>query len=200
MKTEEKKYIGFKDVVLIIGLTLVISIIQVILALPFSATPLLLAYLSAPLAMIVSGSIFVLLMNKAPYRGTMLLFIFVCSGPMLFMGGAFFIPVLVFVLGGLIGEFVFFFDNTRTFKKLACAFSIYAVSHGIGTYAPVIVTKQALLQQLKDQNVPQELIDQYNSLYTVGAISGAVVLTIICAVIGVFIGCKIFKKHFARIS
>ena len=200
MKVEEKTYIGFKDIILVIGLTLLISIIQVILTLPFSAAPFLLAYLAAPCSMLVSGSVFVLLMNKAPYRGTMLLFICITCLPMLFMGGAFLVPVLIMVLGGFIGEFVFIKDSKRTQGKLTIAYCIYAVCQGVGTYAPTLFIKDSLIEQLKDQNVPQKLIDDYNALYSVGPILGAVALTIVCAIIGIFLGTKLFKKHFDRIN
>lgn len=200
MKKITKEFIGFKDVVLIIGLTLVISIIQIAFAVPFAATPFMLAYFSAPMAMIISGSIFVLLMNKAPYKGTMILFIFILCAPMFFMGAGFFIPCIVFVIGGACGELIFWKNSTRTQKKLTLAYAIYAVSHGIGTYFPVLLTKDSILLELKEKNTPQELIDTYDKLYSLPAIMGAVTLSIIAAVIGIFIGSKIFKKHFARIS
>ena len=200
MKKEEQKYIGFRNLVLIIGLTLVMAIVQIALAMPFSASPFMLAYFSAPAAMIVSGAIFVLLMNKAPYRGTMFMFIVVLCVPMLAMGGGFVIPCIVFIIGAAIGELVFWKDSTRTPKKLAAAYSIYAISYGIGTYFRALTDKDAILAGLVEQNVPQELIDQYDSLYTVPMVLGAVIVGIIAAIIGIFIGCKIFKKHFARIT
>lgn len=199
MKKEEQRYIGFRDVVLIVGLTLLIAIIQVAATMPFSASPFMLAYIAAPVSMIVSGAIFVLLMNKVPYRGTMVLFVFILIVPMLFMGGGFILPCIIFLIGGAIGELVFWKNGTRTPQKLIVAYSVYAVAHGIGTYTPALLTKKAILADLAAQNVPQELIDAYSKLYTVPVILGAVIVTLICAVIGILIGCKIFKKHFARV-
>ena len=200
MKQAEKKYIGFKEVVLIIGLTLIVAVIQIVAAMPFAAAPFMLAYVSAPLSMLASGALFVLIMNKAPYRGTMLLFVVVLCAPMLFLGAAYVLPVSIFIVGGAVGELVFWKNGERTRTKLSIAYAIYAATYGIGTYGVIIFTKASLIKQLVEQNTPQEVIDQYNTLYTLPYIVGAVVLGVIGAVLGVFFGTKIFKKHFARIT
>lgn len=200
MKQVEKKYIGFKDVVLTIGLTLIVAIIQIVAAMPFAAAPFLLAYVSAPTSMLVSGALFVLIMNKAPYRGTMFLFVAVLCAPMLFLGAAYVLPVSIFILGGAMGELVFWKNMTRTYSKLTIAFAIYAATYGIGTYGVAVLTRDSMLTQLSEQGTPQEVIDQYMTLYTLPYIAGAVVLGVVCAVLGIYFGTKIFKKHFARIT
>ena len=200
MKQVEKKYIGFKEVILIIGLTLIVAIIQIAAAMPFAAAPFMLAYFSAPMSMLVSGALFVLIMNKSPYRGTMFLFVAVLCAPMLFLGAAYVLPVSIFIAGGAIGELVFWKNGERTQMKLSIAFATYAATYGIGTYGVAIFTRDSLIKQLTEQNTPQEVIEQYNRLYTMPYIVGAVLLGVISAVLGIYFGTKIFKKHFARIT
>ena len=197
MKKEEQKYINFRNAVLVIGLSLICFAVQMISAAPLAMAPMLLAFVSAPLSTIISGAIFVLLMNKAPYRGTMFLFILMFSIPMLFMGTPY--VVLVFLLGAVLGEAVFWKDNTRTPAKLAISYAIFAVALGIGTYLPAAIQKDALLQKVLDQGIGQAVYDAYDKLYSIPFIAMAIGLTVIASFVGIFIGCKIFKKHFAKV-
>ena len=197
MKKQEQTYISFRNAVLIIGLSVICFAIQMASAAPFAMAPMILAFVSSPLSVIISGAIFVLIMNKAPYRGTMFLFILLFSIPMLFMGTPY--VVLMFLLGGVLGELVFWKDSTRTPKKISIAYAIFAVCLGLGTYLPAMIQKDSLLSGITAQNYAQATIDAYDKLYSLPYISMAIALTVVASFIGVFIGCKIFKKHFAKI-
>ena len=197
MKQEEQKYINFRNAVLIIGLSLICFVVQMASAAPFAMAPMILAFVASPVAVIVSGAIFVLIMNKAPYRGTMFLFILMFSIPMLFMGTPY--VVLVFLLGAILGELIFWNNSTRTPKKLAISYAIFSVALGIGTYLPAAIQKESLLAGVKAKGIAQEVIDAYDTLYSIPFISMAIALTVAASFLGIFIGCKLFKKHFAKI-
>ena len=182
---------------LIIGLSVVCFALQMVFTIPFAASPFMLAFFSTGLGMIMSGTVFVLLMKKSPYRGTMLLFCLTMALPMAVMSPLF---VVFMLIGGLLGELVFLKDRTRTTKKIMLAFSFFGIFHGIGTYMPVLFQKSALLQELVDKNVAQAEIDAYDKLYTLPCILLVTVIAVICACIGVYIGTKIFKKHFEHIG
>ena len=197
MKKQEQVYISFRNAVLVIGLSIICFAIQMVVTAPLAMAPMLLAFVSAPLSTIISGSIYVLLMNKAPYRGTMCLFILIFSIPMLFMGTPY--VVFVFLLGAFLGELIFWKNATRTPAKLSISYAIFALCLGIGTYLPAFVQKASLLQKVIDGNMGQEIYDAYDKLYSLPYISLAVLLTVCSSFVGIFIGCKIFKKHFAKI-
>ena len=197
MKQVEQKYISFRNAVMIIGLSIICFGVQMVVSGLFAMSPMILAFVSAPLGTIISGAIFVLIMNKAPYRGTMFLYILLFSIPMLFMGVPY--VVLIFLIGAVLGELVFWKDSTRTPTKLTIAYAIYALCLGVGTYLPALLQKETLLGGLADQGIAQSTVDAYYKLYSLPYISLAVVVTVIASFVGVFVGCKIFKKHFARI-
>ena len=195
MKTQEQKYINFRNAVMIIGLALLGYIVQMVAAVPFASNPMILAFFSSPVGMIVGGAIFVLVMNKAPYRGTIFLYTFVPCIMLLFMGTPY--VVLVFVLGAIIAETVFLNDSTRTPAKLSIAYSIYAIFWGSGTYLPAFLQKDILIEKANAMG-GAEAAALYDKLYTIPYIAIAVVLTVAGALIGVWVGSKMFKKHFLR--
>ena len=197
MRKEEQIYINFRNVVFIIGLSVVAFAIQMISAAPFAMSPMILAFVSAPLSTLISGAIFVLIMNKSPYRGTMFLYILMFSIPMLFMGTPY--VVAVFMIGAILGELIFWKNSERTIGKLSISYAIFAVALGIGTYLPAFLQKESLLAGLVEQNIAQTVIDSYEKLYSIPYISVAILLTVVASLVGIFIGCKIFKKHFAKV-
>ena len=197
MKVQEQIYINFRNAVMIIGLAIVAYVMQMIATIPFTASPFMLAYFSTGVGMVLGGTFYVLVMHKAPYRGTILLYTFVPSIMLLFMGTPY--VVLVFILGALIGEMLFWFNTKRTTNKLYLSYAIYAIFWGLGTYLPAYLQKEALLQKVIESGGGLELFDAYNKLYTIPYISVSIFIGIVCAILGVFIGTKIFKKHFARL-
>ena len=196
MKQTEQKYINFRNSVMIIGLALAAYILQMMATLPFTANPMMLAFFSSAAGMLLGGTFYVLVMNKAPYRGTILLYTFVPSIMILFMGTPY--VVLVFVIGALFAELVFWSNSTRTVPKLVLSYCLYAIFWGLGTYLPAFLQKDSLLQTVLDSGGGQELFDAYDKLYSLPYVSVAVLITIIASIVGVLIGTKIFKKHFER--
>lgn len=197
MKKVEQKFINFRNVVTIIGLALVAYVLQMVATIPFTANPFALAFFSTGIGMLLGGTFYVLVMNKAPYRGTVLLYTFVPSIMLLFMGTPY--VVLVFVLGALIAEALFWKNPERTTSKLYISYAIYATFWGLGTYLPAYLQKDALLAKITTSGGGKELFEAYDKLYTLPYIALSVTIGIVCAVLGVFIGKRIFKKHFAKI-
>ena len=197
MKKQEQVYINFRNVVLIIGLALVAYILQMMATIPFTANPFMLAFFSTGAGMLLGGTFYVLVMRKAPYRGTILLYTFVPSIMLLFMGTPY--VVLVFVVGALIAEAIFWKNPERSIPKLYMSYAIYATFWGLGTYLPAYLQKDALLEKVTATGGGEELFAAYDKLYTLPYVSLSVVIAIVCSILGVFIGTKIFKKHFAKI-
>ena len=195
MKVQEQKYINFRNAVMIIGLSVAAYILQMVATVPFAANPMTLAFFSTPFGMIVGGAVFVLVMNKAPYRGTLFLYTVVPSLMLLFMGTPY--VVLIFAIGAIVAEMVFISDSTRTPAKLTIAYIIYAIFWGLGTYTPALLQKEALLEKAMNLG-GEEVVALYDKLYSLPYVCLAIFVTAIAAVIGVYIGTKIFKKHFVR--
>ena len=195
MKIQEQKYINFRNAVMIIGLSVAGYVLQMLATIPCAANPMALAFFSSPFGMIVGGSIFVLVMNKAPYRGTLFLYTVIPSIMLLFMGTPY--VVLIFAIGAMIGEMVFYKNNARTPMKLTISYIIYAIFWGIGTYTPAMLQKEALLKKAMDVG-GAEVMALYDQLYSLPYICAAIVVTALGAILGVYIGSKIFKKHFVR--
>ena len=198
MKKQEQKYISFRNAVMIIGLALLSYIFQMVATLPFVANPMMLAFFSTPIGMVLGGVFYVLAMNKAPYRGTLFLYTFVPCIMLLFMGTPY--VVLVFAVGAVLAELVFWKDSVRTPGKLTIAYVIYATFWGVGTYLPAFLQKDSLLQTAVESGGSEELIAAYDKLYTLPYVSISIVLAIAGALLGVFIGAKLFKKHFSQIG
>ena len=197
MKKEEQVYISFRNAVFIIGISVAAFAVQMLCAAPFSMLPFVLAFISQPLSVMVTGALYVLIMMKAPYRGTIMLFSALFAFPFLFMGTP--VVSLVFMLGGFIGELIFIKDNTRTKLKITISYAIFALSIGLGTYIPVLLSKDATLANVIEQGVSQTVVDNYDKLYTLGPITVGCLLTLITSIIGTIIGFRIFKKHFSKV-
>ena len=198
MKKKEQVYINFRNAVLIIGLTVVTFAISMVLTFPFAASPMMLAFFSAPFATVLGGAIYVLMMCKAPYRGNITLQTFIKSAPMVLMGSATY--TIVSLVSAIFAELVFVKDSTRTPLKMYISYGILSVGSTLGTYVPVLLQKDSIINGLVEQGVDAAIIAAYTDLYSPPYIALAGVVAFAAGCLGIFIGTKIFKKHFSKIG
>lgn len=192
---KERKWIGFKDIVLIALLTALSIVIQIISAVPFMASPQLIMFAAVAILMILCGPIYMLMMSKAPRQGAALLYggiqaLYYC------LIGQFMIGV-VFLLGAVISECVLLNSGYRKPLRIVVAYLVYAAVYPIATYLPYLILADQYTAQLSAAGLPKASIDSMMGIYASPVmISLAALSSCIFAALGGFIGYKLLKKHF----
>lgn len=192
---KESKWIGFRDIVLIAVLTVLCVVLQLVLAMPFSASPQLMMFVSVSLIMIVCGPIYVLMCSKACRRGTALLFSGLQAAYYLILGQAFI--GLFFVLCGILSECILLGNGYSNPRRIGLSFMVYGAVYVLGSYLPYVILAEQYISNMSAMGMPQESIDAMMNLFgSPVMIFLAVLLSCACAAIGSYIGYRMRKKHF----
>ena len=191
---KESKWIGFKHIVLIALLTALVVVIQLVTGIPFAASPQLMMFISVAISMVLCGPIYVLMVNKAPRIGTVVLFALVQAIYYLIIGQLW-IGVM-FLAGGVLSELVMHGGYKKP-VRIGVSYVIYAAAYAIGSYFPYILLKDQYLQQMTAMGYPQEMINNMLSIFASPVfVSLATLNSCVWAALGAFIGYKMMKKHF----
>lgn len=194
---KQRKYIGFRDIILIALLSALSIVIQLVSGIPFMAVPQLMMFISVAIIMLVCGPIYVLLMSKAPRRGAAFLYVAVLALYFLVIGQVFI--AVAFLVCAILCELVMLGANA--YKKplrIGLAYMVYAVFYVIGSYLPYLVLADQYTAQLAAAGMPQAAIDSMMGWYASPLIILlAAVNACIWAALGAYIGYRMLKKHFA---
>lgn len=196
----ERKFIGLKDLVLCILLSLLAVVISTMVVIPLATLDILLtSILSGVIPAVVCGIIYVLMTAKAPRIGTC--FIFSAVFGIYFIISSSVTTAIILFIAGIIGELTMIGGWGKKWRALVP----YLIHWLIYTYAATIQfilmpdrVLHTYMSMGMDEATAQAAVDMYGSIYTA---PDNMLLCGICmiaaALLGYFIGVKVLRKHFA---
>lgn len=194
--TTERKWIGFKDIILISLLSALCIVIQIVAGIPFAATPQLMMFVCVGVIMLVCGPIYVLLMSKAPRRGAAFLFVGVLALYFLILGQV--MIAAAFLLGAVLCELVMLGDGYHKPMRIGLAYMIFGAFYVVGSYLPYLILADQYVAQLTAMGMPQSTVDNMMGWFaSPSMIALACLNACVWAAVGAYVGYRMRKKHFA---
>ncbi len=195
MKKTERKFVGLKEIIIVVLFSVLTFIVSMVTALPFAASVHLQLYVGYALMAIISGPIYVLMISKAPKIGTQVLFFAVKGLYMLIMGQV--LTGVIFIVGGFICELIVMNDGYHNVIRSGAAYMLHMTLYGLGSFFPVLFMGNVFSEQLLSRGYDAAAVDTMVSLYSSPLIILTVVLTLcVSSAVGMFIGSRMMKKHF----
>lgn len=199
MKNQEKKFIGLKDLILIVLLTCLVLVIALISAPLFSPLNLLLSsILSLIVPAVLGGTIYVLITTKCPKIGTYFLFTAI-FGLFFLISGSIFTAVF-FWITGLIAELTMIGGRDKKWRPFV-PFLIHWFSYSYALTLQLFLMRDTVIKTYigmgMDEATAIATVKNVESIYTVPS---NMLIVGICAITasftGYFIGTKILGRHF----
>ena len=198
-KTAERKFIGVKDLILGILLSLVVVVIF------FMITPLVQplglwgSSLTSPIIpILLGGTIYVLLSRKSPRIGIHLAFVF--PWIIMFIVSGTPITSLMLLVSGIIGEIVMLRGWGKKWRPLV-PYTLHWLTNVFGATVPMVFFPQNTISTFMgsgmDEATATMLLDNLLVVYTDPLfIIACVSLSVVLSIIGYAIGIKVLAKHF----
>ena len=144
-----------------------------------------------------TGSIFMLYTTKIPKRGAISI-LGILSGILLFVTGMFWMMSAFFAVLGFVADFIVSSGHSGSFKRRLIAYCIFALSP-MGAYVPMAVMPEQFDKFMRKKGDFSSFAEVINAIgVNKWAIPVMILGTIVCALIGGFIGKKLLKKHFEK--
>lgn len=144
-----------------------------------------------------TGTVFVLYVAKIPKRGAITI-LGIIAGILLFITGVFWMMSAFFVVFGIIADVICASGSFKSFKKNMIAYCLFALSP-MGAYVPMAIMPaqfDAFMSKKGDVSSFAGVIDSIGANWW--AIPLMLLGTVLCALIGGYIGKKLLKKHFEK--
>lgn len=159
-------------------------------------TPLTFPFMPMVVALF-TGTVFMLYAAKIPKRGAITI-LGVIAGILLFITGMFWMMSAFFVAFGIIADLICASGQFKSFKRNKAAYCLLALAP-MGAYVPMVVMPaqfDEFMSKKGDVSSFAGVIDAIGAQWW--AIPLMTLGTIICALIGGYIGKKLLKKHFEK--
>ncbi|MGY3765980.1 MptD family putative ECF transporter S component [Vagococcus vulneris] len=160
--------------------------------------PMFNSILIPSLSALISGIVFLLVLNKIPKFGSITLVGSVMA-IFFFMFGYFPLAFLPSIIFPLIADLIIYKTSLGDKVKLYTSYVIF--SFGLtGPILPLWFMKEAYVESLIKRGKDQTYIESVFASISTTTFFVSTVLTIICGIIGMLIAQKIYKKHFKKVS
>lgn len=144
-----------------------------------------------------TGTVFMLYVAKIPKKGALSI-LGVIAAILLFVTGMFWMMSLFFLIFAVIADFICASGRFKSLKKALIAYCVMALAP-MGAYIPMAIMPAQFDAFMKNKG---NFASFEGIIHSIGATWWAlplmVVGTIVCALIGGFIGQKLLKKHFEK--
>lgn len=190
----KKEKLEVKDLVLIGIMAILLYACMFAVVLFLGMNPV--TYLFAPgISGIPAGIVMMLLLSKAPKKGAFFLASAVVAVFFLMMGR---LPldVITMLLCGLIGELLYGALGRKSFRGMAAAHAVYTCGLTLVAFISVVFLKDAFAEAFAMYG--ESYISKLIALVTPLSLAGLCLFSVICGVIGAFIGKLLLKKHFEK--
>lgn len=146
-----------------------------------------------------AGSIFMLYIAKIPKRGSLSI-LGILAGLLLLITGMFWMMSLFFVIFGFIADFICSTGNFKSFRKNLFAYCVFAISP-MGAYIPMVILPAQFDEFMRRKGDVSSFAGIIHVIRANWWIIPLMILgTVVCAIIGGFIGKKMLKKHFEKVG
>ena len=144
-----------------------------------------------------AGSIFMLYIATIPKRGSLSI-LGILAGLLLLITGMFWMMSAFFAVLGFVADFIVSSGHSGSFKRRLIAYCVFALSP-MGAYVPMAVMPEQFDKFMRKKGDFSSFAEVINAIgVNKWAIPVMILGTIVCALIGGFIGKKLLKKHFEK--
>lgn len=192
-KTAEQKKVGVKDLINV-GLFTAIYYVLFIVAGFLGFVPIL-SYLFAPVVAILCGIPFVLFLTKTDKFGMITIMGFLL-GLLTFAFGQGWMAIVTGVVCGLLADLICKAGAYKSWKHMLIAYCVFS-EWVIGSMLPMWVMKESFFESIR-VGQGDAFAASLESYITGWALALLVVLTVVAAIIGAYLGKAVLKKHFVR--
>jgi len=150
-----------------------------------------------PVIALFTGTIFMLYVAKIPKRRALTI-LGVIGGILLFVTGMFWMMSLFFVICGFLADEICASAQFRSFRRNLTAYCVMALAP-MGAYVPMTIMPaqfDAFMRTKGDFEAFSDIIHAIGANWW--AVPLMAVVTILCAILGGFIGKGLLKKHFEK--
>lgn len=153
--------------------------------------------LMPPIVALFNGTIFMLYVAKIPKRWALTI-LGIIGGILLFVTGMFWMMSALFVVFGFLADIICASAQFKSFRRNLMAYCVIALSP-MGAYIPMAVMPLQFDEFMKSKGDFEAFSDVIHSIGANWWIIPLMILaTILCAMIGGFIGRKLLRKHFEK--
>ena len=144
-----------------------------------------------------TGTVFMLYVAKIPKRGALSI-LGVIAAILLFVTGMFWMMSAFFLVFGIVADGICASGGFRSFRKNLAAYCVMALAP-LGAYVPMVVMPEqfdAFMRSKGDVASFEGIIHAIGGTWWI--LPALVAGTVVCALIGGFIGKKLLRKHFEK--
>ena len=190
----KKEKLEVKDLILIGVMAILLYACMFVVVLILGMNPL--TYLFAPaISGIPAGIVMMLLLSKAPKKGTFFLASTVVA-VFFWIMGRLPLDVITMLFCGLIGELLYGALGRKSFRGMAMAHAVYTCGLTLVAFISVVLLKDAFAEAFAMYG--ESYISKIIELVTPLSLAGLCLLSAFCGIIGAYIGKILLKKHFEK--
>ena len=196
MKNENK--LLTKDYIYIGVFSLIYFVIAFVIGGIAQMTPVTFPFMPMIVALF-AGSVFMLYIAKIPKRGSLTI-LGILAGILLFVTGMFWMMSVFFIVFGFIADFICQTGNFKSFIRNLLAYCVFSLSP-MGAYISMTIIPEQFDEFINKKGDVSSFEGVINAIRINWWVIPLMILgTIICAIIGGFIGKKLLKKHFEKVG
>lgn len=190
----KKEKLEVKDLILIGVMAILLYACMFVVVLILGMNPV--TYLFAPaISGIPAGIVMMLLLSKAPKKGTFFLASTVVA-VFFWIMGRLPLDVITMLFCGLIGELLYGVLGRRSFRGMAVAHAVYTCGLTLVAFISVVLLKDAFAEAFAMYG--ESYISKIIELVTPLSLAELCLLSAFCGIIGAYIGKILLKKHFEK--
>lgn len=184
--------LGVKDLINVGIFSAVYLAVMIVVVTVLGTIPVLYAIAPIPVA-IICGTIYLLLVLRAPKTGSVLIMSIIMV--FLFLGAGWYAAVWS-VLMGLIVELMLLKGGYQSLKRIKLSYMVFSLTT-VGPYLGVALVRQQYLDRVYEY-YGQDYTQALDRFLPPWIVLPLLVGTALAALVGVAIGGRILKKHFAK--
>ncbi len=194
----KQKKLETKDYIPMGIFSLIYTVIAFIIGGIAQMTPITFPFMPLIVALF-TGTVFMLYVVKIPKRGSIIV-LGIIAAIILFITGMFWTMSLFFIIFGIAADFICASGNFRSFKRNLIAYCVISLAP-MGAYVPMVLMPKQFEEFINKKGGTvafSEIIDIIST--SAWVIPAMIIGTVICAIIGGFIGKKLLHKHFEKVG
>jgi energy-coupling factor transport system substrate-specific component len=196
MNTQDINKLKAKDLITTAIFTVVFTLVVLACSLTFGMIPVGYPFLVCIMG-IIGGTIWLYMRSKVPKRFTIIIQAVVMT-LILYLFGIGWSLSLGFLVGGILAEIITGAGNYRSFKLTTVGFAAFCLCIHIGAFLICLLARDWYYDFCVNNGMTVEWTNAFLNFMSWPLMLGTGVLAVIGAVIGMFIGKALLKKHFAK--
>ncbi|WP_010291673.1 MptD family putative ECF transporter S component [Clostridium senegalense] len=185
-----------KDLVTIGIFTAIYFVITILVMILVAIAPVIWLLYPGILA-VVCGVIYMLLTAKIEKAGPVFIMSTITGIIYLVTGECTWVILATYVVTGLIAEVIRSSFGYKSFKGNLFAYCVFSLGM-IGSPLPLWLFHDSFIQSIIEMGMDPSYVEKISTMVSGWSFIGMIIVTIICAIIGGFIGKSMLKKHFQK--